>query len=132
MITRIKAWFKRLVVAEIAKINAELQLGEKLAADFKFHSATLEKNVTNSFAEAKAGLIQDLNNAKASVLADVDSHIKAEFSALEERVAQEVKDALAEIKLKTSQVEQLLKDDPEHWKADAEAVATDLALRKVK
>jgi hypothetical protein len=117
MFTKIKAWFHDLVVAETKKAHEALQLEKKLEAEVL--------RLTNPIGP----YVDDLKKALGVEAQRVQTEsISAAHLQIKDIIAAETTAFIARIR----QLETLLKEKPSQWKPDAETVATDHALRKVK
>ena len=113
----IKQWFHNLVVAETAKAHAALQIEKKLQAEVL--------RLTNPIGP----YVDDLKKALGVEAQRVQTEsLSAAHLQIKDIIAAETTAFIARIR----QLETLLKETPSQWKADAETVASDHALRRVK
>jgi hypothetical protein len=117
MLTKIKAWFHNLVVAETAKAHAALQIEKKLEAEVL--------SLTSPIGPYVDGLKKSLGVEAQRVQTE---SLSAAHLRIKDIIAAETTAFIARIR----QLETLLKEKPSQWKPDAETVATDQALRRAK
>lgn len=113
---RLKAWFHNVVVAEVQKV-------------LLFLKAEIATHVTDTFLAERRKLAEDVLRAKAEMAAWSEKLHATSLAKLEASMEAQLKAFKARVE---QTLEETLKDEPAHWKAELETIEQEILLRTPK